>query len=54
MQDYNTTRGSFPTVIAAKIYGFKEEPYFKADEGARQAPRIDPNAMRRDGGSSNK
>ena len=54
VQDYNTTRNSFPTVIAAKLYGFKEEPYFKAEEGARQAPRIDPNAMRRDGGSSNK
>ncbi|HEX8558333.1 MAG TPA: LemA family protein [Pyrinomonadaceae bacterium] len=48
VQDYNTTRGSFPTVISAKMYGFKEEPYFRAEEGARQAPRIDPNAMRRD------
>jgi LemA protein len=47
VQDYNTTRGSFPTVIAAKLYGFKEEPYFKAEEGAREVPRIDPNAMRR-------
>jgi LemA protein len=54
VQDYNTNRNSFPTVIAAKLYGFKEEPYFKAEEGARQAPRIDPNVMRRDGGSSNK
>jgi len=48
IQDYNTSRNSFPQVIAAKLYGFKEEPYFKAEEGARQAPRIDPNAMRRD------
>src|SRR5919205_268854 len=55
IQDYNTSRNSFPTVIAAKMYGFKEEPYFKAEEGARQAPRIDPNVMRRDsGGSTNK
>ncbi len=54
VQDYNTTRGSFPQVIAAKIYGFKEEPYFKAEAGATEAPRIDPNAMRRDGGASNK
>ena len=54
VQDYNTSRGSFPQVIAARMYGFKEEPYFKAEEGARQAPRIDPNAMRRDGGASNK
>jgi len=46
VQDYNTTRGSFPTVISARLYGFKEEPYFRAEEGARQAPRIDPNVMR--------
>ena len=50
-QDYNTTRGSFPTVISAKLYGFKEEPYFKAEEGARQAPRFDPNTLRRDQGN---
>src|SRR5918993_2798683 len=43
VQDYNTSRNTFPQVIGAKIYGFKEEPYFKAEEGARQAPRIDPN-----------
>lgn len=47
-QDYNTTRGNFPMVISAKIFGFKEEPYFKADEGSRQAPRFDPNTLRRD------
>ena len=46
VQDYNTTRGSFPTVISARIFGFNEEPYFRADEGARQVPRIDPNALR--------
>ena len=53
VQDYNTTRGSFPTVIAAKIYGFKEEPYFQAEEGARQAPKIDPNVVRKNQGNSN-
>jgi LemA protein len=51
VQDYNTTRGSFPTVIGAKIYGFKEEPYFKADEGSRQAPKINANDVRRDSGN---
>lgn len=50
VQDYNTSRGNFPMVLAAKLYGFKEEPYFKAEEGAREAPRIDPNVMRRDQG----
>jgi len=53
VQDYNTTRGSFPTVLSAKLFGFKEEPYFRADEGARQAPRLpDPNSMRRDQGGA--
>jgi len=47
VQDYNTSRGNFPMVIAAKLYGFKEEPYFKADEGARQAPQINADSLRR-------
>ncbi len=45
-QDYNTTRAKFPTVISAKLFGFKEEPYFKAEEGASQVPRIDANTLR--------
>lgn len=45
---YNTTRNSFPAVLTASLLGFKEEPYFKADEGARTAPKIgDANSMRR-------
>lgn len=47
VQDYNTTRGSFPTVIGAKLYGFKEEPYFKADPAAQQAPKINADDYRR-------
>jgi LemA protein len=46
VQDYNTTRATFPTVIGAKLYGFKEEPYFKAEEGATAAPKIDSNSLR--------
>jgi LemA protein len=45
-QDYNTTRARFPTIISAKLFGFKEEPYFKAEEGATQVPRIDSNTLR--------
>lgn len=46
--DYNTTRNHFPAVLTASLLGFKEEPFFKADEGAHQAPRLpDPNSMRR-------
>jgi LemA protein len=46
VQDYNTTRAQFPTVISAKLFGFKEEPYFKAEEGATQVPQIDSNTLR--------
>ena len=46
VQDYNTTRAQFPTVISAKLFGFKEEPYFKAEEGATQVPKIDANTLR--------
>ena len=45
-QDYNTTRARFPTVISAKLFGFKEEPYFKAEEGASKVPKIDSNSLR--------
>lgn len=46
--DYNTTRNQFPTVLTASLFGFKEEPFFKADEGATKAPDLgDPNAIRR-------
>jgi len=48
VQDYNTTRNSFPAVLTAGLLGFKEEPFFKADEGAKTAPDVgDPNALRR-------
>jgi LemA protein len=46
VQDYNTSRARFPTVISAKLFGFKEEPYFKAEEGATQVPKIDSNSLR--------
>src|SRR6185503_16095455 len=45
-QDYNTTRARFPTVISAKLFGFKEEPYFKAEEGAQTPPSINANSLR--------
>lgn len=40
VQDYNTTRNSFPTVLTAGLLGFKEEPYFQADPAAQQVPNI--------------
>ena len=47
VQDYNTTRARFPTVISAKLFGFKEEPFFKADEASKQVPQINANSLRR-------
>ena len=48
VQDYNTSRNSFPAVLTAGLFGFKEEPYFQADPNARQAPSVgDANSLRR-------
>lgn len=52
VQDYNTARGSFPTVIAAKLYGFKEEPYYRAEEGSQRAPQINSESLRRNSGGN--
>ncbi len=46
--DYNTTRNSFPAMLTAGLFGFKEEPFFKADEAAQTAPKVgDANSLRR-------
>ena len=46
--DYNTARNSFPAVLTAGLLGFKEEPFFKADESAKQAPDVgSPDSLRR-------
>ena len=53
--DYNTTRAQFPAVLTASMFGFKEEPFFKADEGSKIAPDIgDPNSIRRNPPPANK
>lgn len=46
VQAYNTTRAKFPTVIFASLYGFKEEPFFEAEDGAKQVPKIDASDIR--------
>lgn len=46
--DYNTARNSFPAVLTAGLFGFKEEVGFQAQAGAENAPTLpDPNSMRR-------
>ena len=47
VEDYNTTRNSFPTVLTASLLGFKEEPYFKADEASKEAPKLDADSLRK-------
>ena len=41
LQDYNTYISLFPNNLIASISGFaRNDAYFKADEGARQAPKV--------------
>jgi len=41
LQDYNTYLSLFPNNIVAGLNGFsRSDAYFKADEGARQAPKV--------------
>jgi LemA protein len=40
-QDYNTARSKFPMVLFANLMGFKAQPYFQADPGAQQVPKVD-------------
>lgn len=43
---YNTTRNQFPGVLTASIMGFKEEPYFNANN--KEVPKLDANDMKGD------
>lgn len=40
VQEYNTSTRTFPRVIVAKMFGFKEKEYFKAKEGSENAPDV--------------
>jgi LemA protein len=52
---YNTARNSFPAVLTAGLLGFKEEPFFKADDSAKQAPDIgSPDSLRKNNAPVNK
>ena len=39
--DYNTLRRRFPANMTAKVFGFKEYPYFNAPESAKAVPKVD-------------
>lgn len=38
---YNVKVTSFPANIMAGMFGFKEKPMFKADEGSQNAPKVE-------------
>jgi len=41
VSEYNTTRQRFPLVVIAGMLGFQDKPFFKAEESAQQAPKVD-------------
>jgi len=42
VQDYNTYISQFPSSLIASVAGFtRNDAYFKTDEGARKAPKVD-------------
>ena len=48
VQSYNTLRNSFPAVITASLFGYKEQPFFEADPAARNVPSVgDANSLRK-------
>jgi LemA protein len=40
VQAYNTSRRQFPANVTAKLFGFKEYPFFEAPPSAKEAPKV--------------
>ena len=40
VQEYNTQRRKFPSNVTAKMFGFKEYPYWEVPPEAKQAPKV--------------
>jgi LemA protein len=40
VQEYNTSRRQFPANLTAKLFGFKEYPFFHAPDEAKQVPKV--------------
>ena len=40
VQEYNTARRQFPANVTAKMFGFKEYPFFQAPAEAKQVPKV--------------
>ena len=40
VQEYDTSRRRFPANLTAKMFGFKEYPYFQAPPESKQVPKV--------------
>src|SRR5438552_16016250 len=40
VQEYDTSRRQFPANVTAKMFGFKEYPFFQAPAEAKQVPKV--------------
>jgi LemA protein len=40
IQEYNTARRQFPANVTARMFGFKEYPFFQAPAEAKQVPKV--------------
>jgi LemA protein len=40
VQEYDSARRQFPANLTAKLFGFKEYPYFQAPAEAKQVPKV--------------
>jgi LemA protein len=40
VQEYNTSRRQFPANLTAKLFGFKEYPFFQVPAEAKQVPKV--------------
>jgi LemA protein len=41
VQEFNTQRRKFPSNVTAKMFGFKEYPYWEVPAEAKQVPKVD-------------
>ena len=41
VQEYNTARRQFPANVTAKMFGFKEYPFYEVPPEAKQVPKVD-------------
>jgi LemA protein len=40
VQEYNTSMRQFPANVTARIFGFKEHPFFEAPPAAQEVPKV--------------